>query len=883
MFGLRRLNGLWSSEAILFVVLLGLALFFSGQNLIFGYGITFSFASIFIFLVLRLFGLPMAVFVMLLTFLVVPREFTFFANNLLLLFEIIFVGSFFLRGRKAKMFFVDAFFWLTIGLIAVFLFNQAYLSGDALYFQICKKIINGCFNVLIADMLLAYFPFYKFFRNNKLNKNTVSIHQFLSHITLISILIPFFLSVGTSVWNTEEVIKEQAVKQAEKSASRIKTEFLQWNIDDFEKLLISDTEQISRLNALIERNSSEEFDIIISSGRNQVIASSTSEIEVNNEYDWYQIYNVERMANHFYEVLPKNSDHSLPIIKWRAGKYIYVNNMDLLPIKLTIQFPITQFQDHIFKGFLDQLKYSFLFAVGLILLVLVVSRLFMENLKQLISVTTGLPQKLISLETVEWPRSYVSELRLLTQNLMKMSDKLTELFQESNEMNRKLTDQTNKLKVSEDKLHQLAYYDVLTQLPNRLNFQNYVKGLIGNQQKFEHIAIVFIDINQFKQINDTLGHDAGDMLLRLTADKLSGLHTDTREVFRLGGDEFVIVHSVETPADISSTIDEINKRFSSPFQIQGQAFYITASVGISMYPEDGEDLNTLVKCADIAMYISKEKGGNVAQFFNESMRDKFQERLMIENALRTAVESGGFEIYYQPKTHQGKVTSMEALLRWKDPELGDVSPSTFIPIAEEIGLVLSIDSWSLIEACLQNKKWQDEGFMCVPISVNLSAKHFQQDYLFSMVERALQISGLNPKYLKLEITESVFIKNPKHVAVTINKIKELGVFISIDDFGKGYSSLYQLLQLPIDEIKIDRQFIKDMDLDKRKVLLVKSIIDMGHGLDLNVVAEGVETEREKRILVELGCDELQGFLFSPPIRREEMAKYLCLEYDRLNV
>lgn len=243
--------------------------------------------------------------------------------------------------------------------------------------------------------------------------------------------------------------------------------------------------------------------------------------------------------------------------------------------------------------------------------------------------------------------------------------------------------------------------------------------------------------------------------------------------------------------------------------------------------------------------------------------------------MREAADKGAFELYYQPKTKSGKVSSLEALLRWHDPVLGIVSPSTFIPIAEEIGLIFQIDEWSLIQACKQNKKWHDEGLLRVPISANLSAKHFQQDHLIALIEKALNESGMDPEFLKLEITESVFIKDPKHVAEVIYKLKSLGVLISIDDFGKGYSSLYQLLQLPIDEIKIDRQFIKDIDQSDKKTLLVDSILDIAHGLRLNVVAEGVETENERDLLVQMGCDELQGYLFSPPISKTEIVKFLC--------
>ncbi|PLT33331.1 bifunctional diguanylate cyclase/phosphodiesterase [Bacillus sp. V5-8f] len=873
MVGMKSLFLQFNGKTFLFISILGLVLFCSSFKLTLVYGITFTFTSIFMFLMLRLFGLAHSIIAGMLAFLFVPHNFTSIFGHTIVLLEIIFVEAFFYRGRKAKMIFVDALFWLTIGLASIFYLNRTALSENALYFVMSKDFFNGLFNVLIADMLLAYFPFYKLLA--KLNKNHVSIHQFLTHVTLISILIPFCLSVLTNTRNSHEFIHD-IERQAKSNIIQIEQELLLWNADDLRKLSLYGSTQMDKLDKVVQQKKSRDFDIVISGFHNDVIVSTSNTISVKEKYDWQHTYDIKKVSNNVYRVLPKGQDDGLPIIKWEAGKYVYVKPVDPLSLNINIEFPIVKYQEYIYRDFLDKLGYSLVFALGTVLLILVVSRILMNNLKQLTVVTTGLPQKLFHLETVEWPQSNVAELRLLTRNLMKMADKLKELFQESHEMNEQLRDRTKKLKESEEQLHQLAFYDVLTGLPNRLHFQTYVKQLITNNAT-KHLAVIFIDLNQFKRINDTLGHDAGDTLLQLTASKLRSLQNSEREVFRLGGDEFVVVHCVEGQEEVSETLERILKEFSTCFSIQGQTLYITASIGISMYPEDGTDLDTLVKCADSAMYLSKEKGGNVPQFFDESMRDRFQERLLIENALRQAVEKGDFELFYQPKTRAGMVTSMEALMRWHDPVLGFVSPSTFIPIAEEIGLILQIDEWALMEACKQNKEWHDQGLAQIPVSANLSAKHFQQDYLVSMIKKTLDESGMDPKFLKLEITESVFIKDAKHVAEVIYKLKSLDVHISIDDFGKGYSSLYQLLHLPIDEIKIDRQFIEGIDQDVKKALLVSSVLDIAHGLDLNVVAEGVETEKERDLLVQMGCDELQGYLFSPPISKIKMAEFLCVD------
>lgn len=577
-------------------------------------------------------------------------------------------------------------------------------------------------------------------------------------------MIPFFLIILTKTWTEHEFITHNSMKQAEKRFTQIKSEILHLNKKDLQN------PPLGKLDELIEHNKSTEYSIIIMNDQNKVIASSSNTIQVTDDYNWNQIYEYKKVSNHFYEALPTDQNGVLPITKWRSGKLVYIKNVDALPMKVIIQFPIAQYQDQIFNEFMIHLELSVLFAFFTIILLSVINRMFLNNLRQLTIATTGLPKKLINQETIDWPQSNISELRLLSQNLKEMAQKIKELFQESIEMNRILTSQTKKLTESEDKLHQLAYYDVLTSLPNRLHFQTYLGNLIkNNTTKF--IAIIFIDLNEFKQVNDILGHDAGDTLLQLTAKKLSLIRNDRREIFRLGGDEFVIVHEVDEREEISHTLEHIRTGFLSPFNINGKVLSIAGSVGISLYPEDGKDLDSLVKCADIAMYASKVKGGNIPQFFNESLRGKFEKRLLIETSLRTVAIQDCFQLFFQPKMQNDKVTGLEALLRWFDPSLGEVPPATFIPIAEEIGLITTIDEWALCEACKQNKKWQDAHLQKLPISVNISAKTFHHDHLISMVIKALNESGMDPKDLILEITESVFVKDIKHVAEVIDQIK----------------------------------------------------------------------------------------------------------------
>lgn len=861
MVNVKHIKANFNRDLFLLVVLLALVAATTSFKFNFIFGITLTFSSIFLFLILRIFGLKATIFAGALILFVVPFEYSQLAIPVVTLIEVVYVGLFFMNGRKAKMFYVDAFFWFLIGGFTLFFLHKNSLSGDALYFEICKHIINSLFNVLIADMLLAYFPFYKFLKKKRVNKNHVSIHQFLSHITLFSILVPFFITITTNTLNIYESISKDLASRAKISVEKIEKELLSLSQEE----LADDAAYIDIMN----QYDTEEFNIVIEN-KGRVLAPPTTDFSVGAE-QLYQNYQMKKISDQLYEALPIEGQNSHPINRWAKGQYTYIEYNEEFTILL--HYSISNYQNQIFKVSVDQLRYILIIILPMVLLLLMVNRMLMNNLKGLTVVTTGLPQKLRNQGIIDWPQSSIYELQVLGKNLRKMADKISELFQESTEMNQLLSEQTERLKASEEQLHCLAFYDGLTSLPNRHYFYKYVNDLI-EFQTVSKMAIIFLDLNQFKQVNDTLGHDAGDQLLQQAGNRLMGLKDANREVFRLGGDEFVVVESIEHNDEVESTISSIVQLFSERFEIQGYTLYITASVGVSLYPDDGQDLNTLVKFADIAMYTSKEKGGNIVQYFDQSMKDKFQEKMLIENALRLTVEKGDFELYYQPKTFLGQIKSMEALLRWTDPLLGSVSPAAFIPIAEEMGLIAQIDEWSLREACRQNKQWQLEESLFVPISVNLSAKHFQQEYLVSMVRRALEESGLDAKYLKIEITESVFIKDHQRVAKIINQLKEIGVRISIDDFGKGYSSLYQLLNLPIDEIKIDRQFIQDIHENDKQALLVKSMLDMAHGLNLNVVAEGVETSRENEYLLEMGCDEIQGYLFSPPVNKDQMVMLL---------
>ncbi len=438
---------------------------------------------------------------------------------------------------------------------------------------------------------------------------------------------------------------------------------------------------------------------------------------------------------------------------------------------------------------------------------------------------------------------------------------------------------------AEEQIRILAYYDGLTGLPNRSFYRELlVRAITHAERHKEKMAVVFIDLDFFKRINDTLGHSVGDQLLRVAAERLtkcvrrsdtvarSWEDEGTDVVSRLGGDEFIVVLSeLAHNQDAARVANRILAELSRPFTLSGHEVIVSASIGIALYPADGKDAESLLKNADVAMYHAKNQGRNAYQFYTHSMNESAMERLTLENELRKALERDEFQLYYQPKLNlkNRKIVGLEALLRWKHPERGLVSPGKFIPVAEEAGLIVPIGEWVIRAACSQNRAWQKAGHKPVGIAVNLSGRQFEHRQLIETVTRALQDADLDPRYLALEITESAIMKNPEKASTMLQQLKTMGIPISIDDFGTGYSSLSYLKRFPVDELKIDRSFIMNIAANTDDAAIAGAIIAMAHSLKLNVVAEGVETEEQLAFLKSLGCDEAQGFLFGKPMPAEE--------------
>lgn len=435
-------------------------------------------------------------------------------------------------------------------------------------------------------------------------------------------------------------------------------------------------------------------------------------------------------------------------------------------------------------------------------------------------------------------------------------------------------------KVAEERLQYLVHHDSLTDLPNRLLFMDRLSQAMARVRWHNRlVAILFLDLDRFKRINDTLGHDVGDQLLKVVAERLRACIRTGDTVARMGGDEFTIILSdVAQVEDVPRVAQKIIDAISRPFSLMGQELFITVSMGISLFPNDGQDAQTLVKNADVAMYRAKEQGRNHYQHYSPAMNVRTLERLALENNLRHALERKELLLHYQPRVdlETGRITGVEALLRWQYPDLGLIPPSQFIPLAEETGLIIPIGEWVLRTACIQNKLWQSMGFFPMRVAVNLSARQFQQRSLVETISHVIKETGLDPHYLELELTEGLIMKNAELTITTLRDLHEMGIQVSIDDFGTGYSSLSYLRRFPIHALKIDQSFVRDITTDPDDTVIVTAIILLAHSLKLKVIAEGVETQEQLDFLRSLKCHEMQGYLFSRPLPAEEMTKLLTL-------
>jgi diguanylate cyclase (GGDEF)-like protein/PAS domain S-box-containing protein len=442
-------------------------------------------------------------------------------------------------------------------------------------------------------------------------------------------------------------------------------------------------------------------------------------------------------------------------------------------------------------------------------------------------------------------------------------------------------------KQDEELLYFLANHDQLTALPNRNLFAEHLTVAVAHAARsHEKVAVLFVDLDRFKNVNDTLGHSTGDVLLQRVAERFRACLRDSDVVARLGGDEYtVLLRPVRDTQDAANCAQKLIDALAEPVEVNGHELFVTCSIGISLYPDDAQDAQALLKNADMAMYRAKEQGKNSYQFFSDEATAHSFEHLMLETSLRRALEREEFVLHYQPivDLRLQRVTSMETLVRWRHPDLGMVSPAKFVPLAEDTGLIMPIGRWVLEQACRQTRALHELGFGDLHVAVNLSPRQFRQKDLALMVADILDCTGLAPRFLALEVTESSVMEHAEANIRTLHELKSMGIHLSIDDFGTGYSSLSYLKRFPIDALKVDQSFVRDIPGDQEDAAIASAVIALGHSLRLTIVAEGVETAEQLAFMRERGCHKVQGYYFSRPMPVEDLRTYLTEQGPKIRV
>lgn len=851
--------------------LAALALLLEAHELNLIFGVSLVFTNVVLLMMIRCYGLylglPVAVLVYGISILGMGAPYF----RLLFLLELITVGLILRYSRKDNLLRADSLFWLTVGVpfILIVYFVKEHTFSLECGLMILVSVINGISNVVFADILRRYLPVIAIKKGFTIREAPLTFSKILFQFISVCMILPFLFFAIHNSRTTEDSISSHTYQLASDLAYHIAL--------DIESKSISYPDA----NALVEQYSSQEdYRIILSSSQGDVVADSQPSLGDSHKYAIFsssEAMSAKRPSFHLY--LPEiDSSWTAPLDIWDDAQYFFQSDLKSLPLRLTILVPLAPYQADVYAQFFKLFLVQMLLLVCAAALGRLLAERILRSLVQLTTMTTNLSNKLVSCQQVTWPKSRIYEVRLLIRNFRMMSNKLVHMLQESQQSNLLLEEQTARLLKSERKLHELAYYDTLTALPNRLHFKEYTRSLNleSDEEPKRPFAVMFADLNRFKQVNDTLGHSVGDLLISRVSARFATLVSEACKLFRLSGDEFLFVLHYEHIQDVQEVAQQICQLLEEPFELGGRPQYITVSVGISVYPFDGFSMEQVMRNADIAMYVAKEQGDGLYHFYDDLIENERAENMRLEADLRRALYGGQFHLYYQPKIDAStrKIMGAEALLRWLHPDLGFIPPDKFIPLAEKSGIILDIDEWVLREACRQNKQWQNEGLAKFSIAVNISTRHFYQTNLIPMITRTLRETGLEPQYLVLEITEGMLIRNVEYSVKVLEELRQMGIHISMDDFGTGYSSLSQLVRLPLSEMKLDRSFLSGLLEDSKKSSIVRAVIELGHHMDLQVVAEGIEASEELEYLTELECDQFQGYYFSKPLPSYEFITFV---------
>jgi diguanylate cyclase (GGDEF)-like protein len=536
--------------------------------------------------------------------------------------------------------------------------------------------------------------------------------------------------------------------------------------------------------------------------------------------------------------------------------------------------------DHLRSTLLATLPMLALLVVGAIVVTLILTRRLTAPVRDL---TDAAREVAAGRLDVRVPSEGGDEIGVLSATFNRMTEKLgrtqAEVAEYQRTLEQKVTQRTRELEAATARAYKLAQHDILTGLPNRALLSERLKQIVALAHRDgHHVACLFLDFDHFKRINDTLGHDAGDQLLKIVAQRLTQAVRESDTVARLGGDEFVVVLPGLDPAHgehiVMAILQRIRDTFAHPVTVADQDLALTCSIGVSVYPYDAVDPVSLIKQADTAMYAAKEQGRNTYRFYTADMNARIQARLQMETSMRRGLAEGEFHLVFQPQIEMTTSwpVGVEALLRWNDPNRGLVSPAEFIPVAEESGLIHQLGAWALSHACRRVMEWHRRD-VPLRLAVNVSVQQLQHENWLHIVERALAESGLPPRYLDLEITESVIISHPDKAVATLMRLKQMGVTITIDDFGTGYSSLSYLARLPIHSVKIDQRFIRGLEQNRNDESITQAIIALSHSLGLRVIAEGVENPAQFAFLKSHGCEEAQGYYIAKPMPEADLLRW----------
>lgn len=880
--------------SMLFVILTVLTAVFSVIGLEFSYGAEFMLCGATLLIMLVLYGSHWAAIMALIIGL--GFYFSGYGSFILLLIglEMILVGYMYERKRGFLLLW-DSLFWFGIGapLAAVLFCLQTNEYNAEALLQYFMFAMSGLLNALIADVVVTYMPWKRLLPD--LRTKPVYLNELLMHLSVAIVFIPFLLNMLIDSRDMQQDIERDSLARIELQTAQITDALLQMNRKQRQGLNLGSIMEAGKLHDNLKLHSQNGLLKLAAFNQKGQLVASSDEVwfESNAVYMEDKVPNkspVRTAAHHsqirmdaygvkssFSRILPPDRNYDYGTRRWNDGYYVLEDKLTDHPIAKVVGFiPISYFLQTTIDVYLR--KFLMLFMVCLLAtgVSLAVSRLIVRSLRDLEEATAGMHHKLLKDKTVKWPCIRIGEIRLLAINFRAMSDRLTEVFKEMLRMNEKLLDQTKMLELSEEKLQHIAYYDTLTQLPNRHYFTiNVERALEDADNKASSLALMFIDIDRFKHINDSLGHNVGDMLLVQVAQrlsdclsKLSGRHLSSR----YGGDEFIIMLEDSSREEVNAVAKRILQRLRESFLVQAHELFVSASIGVSLYPDNGYVYTDLLKQADTAMYAAKDGGGHSVVFYDELQPTLQPERMFMETRLYRALERRELLLHYQPIVDaSGKVTAAEVLLRWLSGDEGFISPTQFIPVAEETGLIVPIGEWVLRSACMQYRMWADAGMPAFQLAVNVSLRQLLTNDFVATIDRIIRECEFNPSDLILEITEGYVNKSTEQVNEVLYNLKKRGVQIAIDDFGTGYSSLHRLKTLPAHVLKIDRSFVRHLFADKVNTAIVQAVIQMGDSMNLKVTAEGIETPQELEQLLTLGCRQFQGYYISPPLAANEFA------------